>query len=449
MSASAEVVAIIGGGVSGIAAAHYLLEAGFKVDLYEASTQLGGRVCIDTLGEREVCFGGKNIGYQYDEFRTFIESYAAPQYEYFGINSARLVRGNIKTFNSKSKVKSLFNLLDVASVKDLLKLKKAMAAVKGNRQNGDLIGPYFQTLIADKHSTIDSYFGPKFTASIIRSLTVRMNGAEPSQVSFENLGTHLQMLGDEYDQLSSPLSDVLQSFQTRTDLNVYLNSWVESLSSQHEKFILRIGDKSQHYENIVLALPADAASKLLRSHWQNLSSNLGQVRYFPVGMIVAEYEDPVFTPDVRALTFGADSPLSNIGAYGANDLHLVRYTFSGEAAHEVLHETLNERDLLNMAEAIANPYFNIADNSCRHFKMKYWPSGLCGYTLSEAQFQANLTKDLSRHSGLFLTGDYIKGASIENCFRAAKATVKTFIQTHSNTTQPKNNPANFKEVANV
>ena len=102
-------IAVIGGGVSGIATAHYLLEEGYKVDLYEANSRLGGRMSLSNMGDREICFGGKNIGRQYSEFRKFIELHIEPAYEYFGINSARIVRGKIKPFNSQNKFQAIRN----------------------------------------------------------------------------------------------------------------------------------------------------------------------------------------------------------------------------------------------------------------------------------------------------------------------------------------------------
>lgn len=449
MSVASESIAVIGGGISGIAAAHYLLEAGYHVDLYEASDRLGGRISIDTLGDREVCFGGKNIGHQYKEFREFLDTYASPNYEYFGINSARLVRGQVKPFNSKTRFQNILNLLNAASVQDLWKLKKAINAVKADRENGDLCGPYFKDLCDAFPSTINDYFSPKLADTIIRSLTVRMNGAEPYHVSLENLGTHLQMLRDEYDQLKSPYSDVVGSFAKTPKLRPHLSSWVETLSYEKGRYCIQINGKAKTYPKLVLALPADASTQLLRPYWPHLAAYLSAVRYFPVGVIIADYKNPVFKPHIRALTLGADSPLSNIGAYGANDLNLVRYTFSGEAAHEVLHETLNDTDLLRMAEAIAAPYFNIANNDLRRFKVKYWPSGLCGYTLAEAKFQSNLSQELSLHPGLYLTGDYMKGASIENCFRAAKESVNSLLKQTAQHLPSKTHPMIIKEVENV
>ncbi len=442
MSCENQKIAVIGGGVSGVAAAHYLLEAGYCVDLFEANNRLGGRVCVDALEGREVCFGGKNIGFQYNEFRGFLGKYSTPQYEYFGINSARLVRGNIKAFNPQNKIKSLLNILEASSPSDLVKLFAAMKAVKSNRSNGDLNGPYFR----DKDKDIASNFSPKLSKTIIRALTVRMNGAEPSDVSMENFGTHLQMLQDEYEQLQTPLSDVFDRFTKSPNLSVFTKHSLEVLKPEGEQYSLTINGRRYKYKSVVLALPANATSQLLASQFSALAQTLEQVRYYTVGVIIAKYKEPVFSKDVRALTFGETSPLSNIGAYGIHDLNMVRYTFSGQAAEEILHETLDDDSLMNTAEAISAPYFNIANNQRVAFKTRYWSSGLCGYTTAEAAFQKTLKAELSMCSGVYLTGDYIKGASIENCFRASKAEVGRLITTLKlNATNPELSK-NFKEA---
>lgn len=424
-----ETIAVIGGGVSGIAAAHYLLKQGFRVDLYEADTRLGGRVSIDELGVDEVCFGGKNIGYQYTEFRDFLETYGEPKYEYFGINSARLVRGRTKIFNSKKKYRSLLTLRAMATFSDLRLLKASMEAIQTERLNGDLCGPYFKTLSETGGQKLSDHFSSKFVSEFMRALTVRMNGAEPNDIGIENLGTHLQMLRDEYEQLSSPMMTILKAFQKTEGLTVFLKTPIIEIFKYEDGFKLITREQSVSYAKLVIALPAYAAAKLLKPLLPRIAKPLELVRYRPVGVIVANYEYNVFKENMRALTFGPDFPISNIGAYGLNTLNRVRYTFSGEAAEDVLHESLDDTHLLNMAEAQAVPFFNLKDNPCREFKVKYWAQGLCAYTQDEVNFKDLLKSALSTAPGLYLTGDYQKGASIENCFRASKSTVQEIVQT--------------------
>jgi oxygen-dependent protoporphyrinogen oxidase len=428
-------IAVIGGGVSGLAAAHYLLKKGYRVDLFESSERLGGRIAIDSLNGEEICFGGKNIGYEYSEFRAFLEHYGLPSYEYFGINSARLMKGRPQIFNSRKKLRSLLTLAKAAKPSDLIKLKQAIHAIKSNRLNGDLGGPYFEALFKETGQNFSDHFSGKFIEGFLRPLTVRMNGAEPHHLSLENLGTHLQMVQDEYEQLDTSLGDILEAFSQTERVRVCCNHSVSELSKLSApqkgykfKTITPSGERGLHqYQKIFLALPACAAALLLEPHFGALSHLLKGVRYCPVGVIVADYEQAVFSKAMRALTFGPDYPVSNIGAYGLNDLSRVRYTFSGAASEDVLQDTLDGTHLLNMAEAQAAPYFHLKDNPCRAFKFKYWKKGLCAYTKNEAKFRSNLDAGLRTLPGLYLTGDYRKGASIENCFRASKSAVEDLL----------------------
>ena len=425
MTALNNRVAIIGGGVSGMAAAHYLLQAGRKVDLYEGGSALGGRMGLGRFKEEEVCFGGKNIGYGYKEFRGFLKSYGAPDYEYFGINSARLERGKIKAFNSQNKFQSFLTLATTATPQDILRLWKSVKSVKAERLNGDTAGPWFAAL---KDQQLSTYFSPKFLEKIIRPLTVRMNGAEPQDISLENFGTHLKMLTDEYEQLKTPVADILSNFQNTPDVTCYMDCPVATLSEEKREYKLVTPKFTQNYKDVILALTAPQASLLLESANPSASQALRHVRYFPVGIILAEYKEDVFGKDIRALVLGPESPISNIGAYASTQLNRVRYSFSGESAAELLHENLDEADLLDIAEQAAAPHFNIQENKCLGYKLKYWPQGLCAYTTNETAFQTELKQSLEATSSLHLTGDYLKGASIENCFRASKACVQKLLE---------------------
>lgn len=438
--------AVIGGGVSGMAAAHYLLRAGKAVDLFEASDRLGGRMAIDQFMGEEVCFGGKNIGYAYTEFRNFLEHYGDPSYGYFGINSARLIRGQPYSFKSEHKIRNALMLLQSGKLSDLVKLKRLMTQVKRNREQGDLNGLILKP--SDNHS-LHSLFSPKFSESIIRALTVRMNGAEPHEIAVENFGTHLQMLGDGYDQLNNPLSDIFNQFSKHPDLTIRYHQSVEGILRSETGYAIKVSGGQSTYDGVIIATPAHISASLCQAEFPNISEVLKTVRYFPVAVIIADYEENAFTPDIRAMVFGTDSPLSNIGAYGVSSLNRVRYTFSGKAARLLFDEKPSDDYLLTMAEAQARPYFNLSRNPCLGFKVKYWAKALCGYTNDEALFQTRLTTALQSATGLELAGDYRKGASIENCFRSAKSTVESLLEAETSSAQTSHKNASMEGYAHV
>ena len=124
---------------------------------------------------------------------------------------------------------------------------------------------------------------------------------------------------------------------------------------------------------------------------------------------------------MRALVFPAGEPLSNAGAYGPDERHIVRYTFSGAAARGLLASAPQIEQLLDRAEQTLSNYIPVNRGERVAFVGKTMSVGLCAYAFDHSSFAARLQAELSRIEGLELTGDYLEGASIEGCFRASLA----------------------------
>ena len=235
--------------------------------------------------------------------------------------------------------------------------------------------------------------------SLARALTVRMNGAEPDEIALENFGTHLHMLQDEYEQLKSPISEILTAFKADQNIRTKLQTPVKALRRTNGFYAVTGLGFMSLYPKVILALPSYAAADLLSSDFSVFSETLRQARYFPVTVIVAKYKRPVFNAELRALTFPANSALSNIGAYGTKALNVVRYTFSGSASEALNSHVLTDDELLSIAEEQAAPYFNLTGNICQALKRKSWRRGLCAYTLNEANFREMLKAAQSNNPG--------------------------------------------------
>jgi oxygen-dependent protoporphyrinogen oxidase len=179
---------------------------------------------------------------------------------------------------------------------------------------------------------------------------------------------------------------------------------------------------------VILATPAPVAAGLTESVAPDLSRQLRSIAYYPVALIVAEYDRPIFSSKVRALIFDSNDVLSNAGAYGINDLNLVRYTFSGKASREYVSNAGDAESLLRMGEESLSRHIAVDPSWRKNFVMRRFNLGLCAYTPYHAKFLDSVDQERSKLPGLYLTGDYIRGASIEGCFRSAAACVTQLIQ---------------------
>lgn len=417
--------AVIGGGISGIAAAYYLRCAGIDAEILEKSDRIGGRIGSCRLGDRWLDFGGKNIGRRYRRFREFTASLGDNPYEYFGINSSQVRDGKIVTFDSKRRWTSMVDMLRKCSKRDLLRFARMVLAIRRDEANGFLGSPWFDR-IGDRFDDrpARSYFGDEFCRRILRPMTVRMNGAEPDEVFMGNLGSNIKMILDSYDQLSLGMKRVLDQFAeitaVRTGVSVQSLAPVEG-GRVAVSYANGNGEVAPYvYDGVVVATTAHLTARIVAGASPALSELLGQVRYYPVALVLAKYRRPIFTPAMRALVFGEDEPLSNAGSYGVDDLDIVRYTFSGRSARALLDGRTGTEALLDLAEERLDRYVPVGRGDREAFIGQRFEHGLCAYTNHVGRFRTALQNELRALPGVWLAGDYLRGASIEACFHSAE-----------------------------
>jgi oxygen-dependent protoporphyrinogen oxidase len=419
---------IVGGGASGLAAAFFLRQLGIESLIVERDDSPGGRMGTVQLGERSLDCGGKNIGKRYALFRRFAASVGAYPFEYFGLNSSQAVDGTVKTVDARARWRTLLDLTRGLAMTDLLRFGHLVWRVKADEAGGYLGSPLSRKLAARfDDQPASRYFSREFCTRVLRPMSVRMNGAEPDEIYVGNLGSNVRMILDTYEQFQHGLAPLLRDVQQQYD--VRLGATAESLLVTQGRLTgvrvrTRDGQSADvHGAGVILATPAHVSAALTESVVPGLATVLRTVAYYPVTLIVAEYDRPVFTSNVRAFVFGEDEVVSNAGAYGIHDLNLVRYTFSGRTARIAIDHALDGEQLLTAGEAALSKYVPLDAAWRRRYVVRHFRPGLCAYTPRHGQFLDRIGHQRAKLPGLYLTGDYIQGASIEACFRAASACV--------------------------
>lgn len=426
-------VAVVGGGMSGVATAWYLMQAGHRPTIFEAGPSLGGRAGSAQLGDRVVDIGGKNIGRRYTLFREFIAAHGSPPLQYFGINSSTVVDGQLRTVDSQRKFASLFHIVRMIGFKDTLRLAYLARKIKRSPSEGLLGGAYFSKL-AEKHDhePISRWFDASTLQRLLRPIIIRMNGAEPDEYAYGNFGSNLKMVTDRYDQLTLGMSDLLKRFQAHVD--TAFGSRVVGLrmdlnSPAGRPVALEIESSGQprvqRFDAVALTLPAPLSAPLISD--RTLSEALLRVAYNPVTLAVVEYARPIFDTRVRAIVFDEKSALSNAGCYGLEDLHVVRYTLSGRKAREIGDDTDPLR-VIDQAEKELGRYVPVSAKDRVDFVYRRFSRGLCSYTPYHHRLLGEIKAFQERNPLVGLSGDYVFGASIESCFRAGQVCAESLIE---------------------
>jgi|SRR5947209_6766331 len=409
---------VVGGGASGVAAAWYLRDAGWQVTIVEAADRLGGRAASSLMGDREVTLGGKNIGHRYRRFREFIEAHGPAEYEPFGINSSRVTPRGLQTVDSSRRARSLLGLVRDIAPRDIVRLGTWARRVARNEDDRWADSPYFGRIGADRGDpTVAEVLGRRAVDTLVRPMTVRMNGAEPDEALISAFGSNLGTLLDTYDQLTGGFGPVLERFAATVDCRLSTRV-VGTRPTDRRRAVIVEGGETLEADAVVLALPAASAAALVRDEAPGVARALDSVRYFPARVVVAEYDRPVFTPAVRAVVFGADSIVSNAGAYGIDDLGTIRYTFSGRRARGQLDREPDE--LLGAAEATLGRHMPVAAARRVRYATALWERAYCAFGRGHHALARELERPIA--PGLHVCGDFVSGASMEACFRSAERT---------------------------
>jgi protoporphyrinogen/coproporphyrinogen III oxidase len=423
-------VAVIGGGISGIASAFFLTQRNIEVDLYESEERIGGRIGSEKLLGRWLDFGGKNIGKNYVLFRDFVRKCGVHDYEYFGFNTSQIIDGRVVRINKEgAKLLNTIRFIGLCGFDGIRKLYPHVRAILKDRSIGVLNSDYFNRLAEQyDHLSLAGYLQEPCLSRIVRPVTVRMNGAEPDECYPGNFGSNLALVVDSYEQLKSGMHGMLDAFQTFSgtgSLRIFAGHSVTSVSKDRGTGAVMVGyqhggvQASEGYDKIISAIPAGRLSVLLEGLLPEAADLLRRIRYYPVAVAIVKYAHDVFQPSQRAMVFDQSFPLSNAGAYGINDLDLVRYTFSGRVSRSVISKSTKPEEVVALGEQIAGPYFMIDDNTRESFAYRYIEEGLCAYSPMHHRLLRDIDNKLEPFAGFGSTGDYRRGASIEACFRAA------------------------------
>jgi oxygen-dependent protoporphyrinogen oxidase len=419
--------AVVGGGLSGLAAAWYLQGRGAETHIFEHDRELGGRARSGVLGDRVLTLGGKNIGRSYVRFRAFTSSLGDHRYEYFGINSSLVIDGRMVTFDSEDRIGMLRNLRGI-SARDVGRLAQLGLLLK-SEPDARYLSEHNCRRLADQYeaSSVQDVFGVRLRELILRSLTVRVSAAEPDEVPMTNVLPYVGMMTDSYDQLSGGMQPVIAAAGQRSRVSV--GTTVEGLIRKEGRVCgVKVSGSSsagdgEGFDGVVIATHASAAARLLEATEPTRAALLREVRYFPLLLLLVEYEQPVFKSAVRAVVFGPEEALSNAGAYGTGDLNLVRYTFSGRRARELTEREPDPERLATIAEATLAPHAQVLGNPRRGIIAHRFLPGLCAYHPDQAWFLEGIRSTHGHTPGLHLTGDYLRGCSIEACFASAEQAV--------------------------
>ncbi len=268
-------VAVVGGGLAGLAAAMELKDAGCRVELFERSRLLGGRASSFEMDGHVVDNGQHVYLACCTEFVRFVERagmgdalhlqdrFDVVAYRKGGPGHPEPVEGRLRAANIPA---PLHLLLSFASYKHLsfagkLQIARALATLMLNPRSArdEMSFDVWLKRHGQGRETIRSFWEP-FMVPALNAPLDRMNAAEAAFVISTAFlrDSHAARFG--YSTV--PLAGIMERAASRLDA-VHRPSVVNSMQASPEGVVLRSGDEELRFDAVVLAVPPRALARLL------------------------------------------------------------------------------------------------------------------------------------------------------------------------------------------
>jgi oxygen-dependent protoporphyrinogen oxidase len=449
-------VAIIGGGISGLAAAFALEEkrrAGVPVEyvVYESSSRLGGVLVTDRVDGCLVEAGPdsfisekpwaadlcKKIGLG----DQLIGSNDADRKTYILAKGKLVVMPDGLMFMVPTKI-----LPTVFSPLFSLRTKMKMAAEwfqPPHKATGD------ETVAA----MVERHYGPEMVDRLADPLLSGVYGGEASQLSvravlarFADMEAKHGSLGRAmlsarkqmaaaakgparplFTSLKDGMQRMVDALLARIDSNALrASSAVQSVTPQEGGWTVSAGYQSDHFDALIVATPAQAASAVLRLADENLARELGEIRYSSSVTVTLGYDETVrrslppgfgfLVPRSEGRRMLAATFVHNKFPHRAPENRAIVRCFLGGARDEQILDSSDEEilrivagELKQIVGLTAQPLFT------RVYK---WRAAMAQYSVGHLERLERIEALRKKLPGLALAGNGFNGIGVPDCVRS-------------------------------
>lgn len=416
-----KTVHIIGAGVAGLGAAHYLSAQGIKSVIHEASDHFGGRAAgyeeEGTLFET----GGKNFSSQWRRFNALLQEFGIHEFDAQHPDFHIVLNDKLVKLDKSRTLSGDLRLAMQLGLRGSLQLKNFLGY---SRKHADELN-YSKGLIQKVEHTWDhlpvaDHFAPSLLAGPMRMFSIIMGAAEPEEVYPSLLMLFTSGFGKgQHFAIKGGIQRFHQGLANNK--NIRFGERIERIQVDQGKVtgLLVKGETGEEVvsaDAVISAVPAHIFKRLVTLPEQAQAA-CEQIRYFPLAMINARYDRPVFRDGVNSIMFDPSSVLGHCSANRLYQPEMVRFTLSGAAARKVLHQP--DAALIALAEAEFSRRMPITGNLVAARVTRHM-GGLCAYAPHFTRVKTALLSGVNSIAGLAVAGDYLEGHTMEGCLHSAE-----------------------------
>jgi oxygen-dependent protoporphyrinogen oxidase len=230
-----------------------------------------------------------------------------------------------------------------------------------------------------------------------------------------------------FTSLKEGMQQMVDALLARIDGNALRpSSPVQSVIAQDSGWTVSAGYQSDHFDALIIATPAQAASALLRLADENLSRELGEIRYSSSVTVTLGYDEAVrrslppgfgfLVPRSEGRRMLAATFVHNKFPHRAPENRAIIRCFLGGARDEQILEQTDEQilsivrgELKQMIGLAAEPLFT------RVYK---WKAAMAQYSVGHLERLERIEVLRKKLPGLALAGNGFNGIGVPDCVRS-------------------------------
>jgi oxygen-dependent protoporphyrinogen oxidase len=449
-------IAIIGGGISGLAAAYALEERrtrGVPVEyvLLEASPRLGGVLVTDRVRDCLVEAGADSfltekpwaidLCKKLDLGDQLIGSNDAQRKTYIVVKNKLVVMPDGLMFMVPTKI-----LPTVMSPLFSLRTKLKMATewfhpphkACEDETVAEMVerhyGPEMVDCLADP--LLSGVYGGEASQLSVRAVLARFSDMEAKHGSLGRamLAARKKMSGGParptpalFTSLKDGMQQMVNALVARLDRkSLHTSTPVGCVTAENSGWTVSAGYKSDHFDAVIVATPAHAAASILRLTNEKLASELASIRYSSSVTVTLGYDENVrrslppgfgfLVPRSEGRRMLAATFVHNKFPHRAPDNRAIVRCFLGGARDEQILDskeaeilTIVRRELKEIVGIAAEPLF------ARVYK---WRSAMAQYEVGHLERLQRIQSLTEAMPGLVLAGNAFTGIGVPDCVRS-------------------------------
>jgi oxygen-dependent protoporphyrinogen oxidase len=460
-------IAIVGGGLSGLAAAYQAQQDGLEFRLFEASARFGGAVETE-IGEdlsvleagAESCLSNKPemlelvraLGMEDEVVSTLKENLGSfivrdsllhPIPKGLRLMAPSLWWPFLRTglLSWRGKLRALLDLVLPARDGSLRLAEESLAEFVTRRLGVEVLHYLAQPMVAGIYGADPQTLSLEATMPLFSRLEQEhgsvIRGLRQMSSEHEATGARYNLFFAMKRGFGSVIEALVKSLPPGS---LHSGARVDSLQkldgSGGRSARWRVGVRdaqAEEFDAVVLALPAPQAAQLLSNVDRALAESLGEVRYRPAVTVNLSYEPEVydaFVPKAYGFIVPARERRPILACTfstrkwpgrGSDDRAVLRTYFGGPDMEWALKAS--DEDLIAISESQLADLLGLYETAidvCVH----RFPIGLPEYRVGHRQRMQAWREALEQHRSLALAGNYMDGVGLPDCVRSGRRAVK-------------------------